>query len=130
VSFWLVLVGAVFLLLNVARAVTDPVDFARYLGLPLADPADDGFVLVYALRTFFIAALALVLIVRRATGTLALFALLATVMPVGDAVLTARADAAGATVGRHVAIAVYLLVTAYALRRDARTVRAGEPARK
>jgi hypothetical protein len=43
-------VGAAYLLLIAARAFVNPKGFAAYLGLPLPDPADTGFVSVYAAR--------------------------------------------------------------------------------
>jgi hypothetical protein len=50
VGFWMIAVGAAYLLLIAARAFVNPKGFAAYLGLPLSDPADTGFVSVYAAR--------------------------------------------------------------------------------
>ena len=114
----LALVAAAFLLLNVVRAVADPVAFAGYLGLPLADPADTGFVLVYASRTAVLAGVTLLLVALGRLRTLARVSALAVVLPVTDAVLSSQAGAAPGTVARHAVIAVYLLVTAAVLARE------------
>ena len=118
---WLALVASAVLLVNAVRAVADPAGFAEYLGLPLADPADDGLVLVYAGRTAVLAAVPLVLLVRRERRSLAVVTLLAVVLPLGDALLTRAAGAPAGTVLRHVAIAAYLAATAVLLRRPGRT---------
>jgi heme A synthase len=110
---------AVLMAFNTMRAFLDPVGFAAYLGLPLADPRDVGFVHVYGLRAAFVGLLTAGLIVRRDWRTLALVALAGLVMPLGDAALTLAANAEPATVARHVAIAVYLLATALLLQRAA-----------
>ena len=113
----LALVAAAFLLLNVVRAAADPVAFADYLGLPLADEADTGFVLVYASRTAVLAGVTVLLVVLGRLRTLAWVSALAVVLPVTDAVLSGGAGASPGTVARHAAIAVYLLVTAAVLAR-------------
>jgi hypothetical protein len=113
----LALVAAAFLLVNVVRAVADPVAFADYLGLPLADPADTGFVLVYASRTAVLAGVTVLLVVLGRLRTLAWVSALAVVLPVTDAVLSSGAGAAPGTVARHAVIAVYLAVTAAVLAR-------------
>lgn len=120
VSSWLVAAMGCFQLLNTFRAVADPAGFAAYMGLPLSDPANDGFVLVYALRAAFVGLLALVLLVRRDIRTLAFFALVALVMPLGDAILTAVNGADPMIVARHAAIAVAVAITAALLFMRAR----------
>jgi hypothetical protein len=116
-------IAAVYLLVNVVRAVADPAGFAEYFGRPLADPTDVGFVYVYAIRSVFIAFVALLLLWRRATALLAGFAFLAVVMPIADAWLVAGAGAGAGLISRHLAIAVLLTVTglllASASRHDA-----------
>lgn len=101
---------AFYMVFNTARAVLDPVGFAATLGAPLADPADTGFVFVYASRAAFLALLVGWLAFRRDTATLRFVALAALVMPIGDAALTASLGAAPTIIGRHVAIAVLLVV--------------------
>lgn len=113
----MVLLAAGLMFVNAARAFADPVGFATYLGLPIEAPSAAGFVLVYAIRALFIGVLAAALVMTRQIRALAWFAASATIMPVGDAVLTAQASAPGATIGRHVAIAAFLLITASLLSR-------------
>ncbi|MEL7369110.1 MAG: DUF4267 domain-containing protein, partial [Myxococcota bacterium] len=72
---------------NVARATLSPVAFSTAMGLPTS--ADNLFVDVYAVRTAFVALFALMLMVRRAHAELALFAGVAVVIPLADAVLVA-----------------------------------------
>jgi heme A synthase len=102
----------VYMLVNTVRAFGDPVGFAAYMGLPLSDPANHAFVQVYALRALFLGLCVLALLFRRDTRALAVFALVAVVMPVGDAMLTAANGAPIAIVARHGASAIVLAVTA------------------
>jgi hypothetical protein len=119
VSFgaWAVLALAGYLAFSATVAVVDPVYFATRLGLPLASAADSGFVLVYASRTAFLVLFALVMLVRREIETLAVFALIAVIVPLGDAIVTAKSGAPVAIVARHLGAAVFLAVTAFLLRR-------------
>ncbi|MCE9522437.1 MAG: DUF4267 domain-containing protein [Alphaproteobacteria bacterium] len=112
VSSLLVALMGVYMLVNTIRAFADPAGFAAYMGLPLSDPANHAFVQVYALRALFLGICALALLFRRDTRALAVFALVAIVMPVGDAILTAANGAPIATVARHGATAIVLAVTA------------------
>lgn len=111
-STWLVLLLGLFMLFNTARALLDPAAFAVYMGLPLADPANGAFVHVYAIRAAFLGLFALALLWLGNTRALALFATVAIVMPVGDAILTAINGAPLAIVARHAATAILLAVTA------------------
>jgi hypothetical protein len=117
VGFWMIAVGAAYLLLIAARAFVNPKGFAAYLGLPLSDPADTGFVSVYAARSVFIGLLGVALLFRRDTAALSVFALLAVLMPVTDAILVNRAKAGAGTVLRHSVVAVFLFVTSILLWR-------------
>lgn len=103
-----------------ARAALDPAAFADYMGLPLGDDGAVGFVLVYALRTGFIAALILIFCAQRRLVALKWMALIAIAIPVGDAALSLDAGAAAGTVRRHAAIAVFVLATFICLRRRTR----------
>lgn len=118
-SNWLVLLLGIFMLVNTARAFADPVGFATYMGLPLVDPANGAFVHVYALRALFLGLFALALLWRNDARGLALFATVALVMPVGDALLTAAHGAPIAIVARHAATAIVLAVTAALLTNRA-----------
>lgn len=101
---------ALYMAFNMARALLDPAAFAATLGAPLADPADTGFVHVYAFRAAFLALLVGWLALGRDAATLRFVSLAALVMPLGDAALTASLGAAPATVARHLAIAVLLVI--------------------
>lgn len=116
------LTGAIALLqaVNAARAFAAPAGFADYMGLPLATPQDAGFVMVYGLRAAFIALAVAALMATRNFAALAWIAAAGLVMPIGDAVLTARAGASTAIVARHVAIAVFLAVTVVVVALAAR----------
>lgn len=118
-GFWLALVMAVLQAVNAVRAFADPAGFADYIGLPLADASDVGFVHVYGLRTAFIAGLVLVFLALRRLDALVWMALVAVLMPVGDAVLASNAGAPTATIARHATIAVYVFVAFVFLRRAA-----------
>lgn len=113
---WLATLIVGLMALNAWRAIADPVAFSIYLGLPATTP-DIGFVHVYALRAAFLGVFAAVLLARRDFRTLSLFALVAVLMPLGDAWLVYAAHGFGPIVARHLAIAVYLVVTWAALRR-------------
>lgn len=117
IGFWMIVVGAAYLLVTAARAFAAPAGFASYLGLPLTDRSDTGFVRVYAARTLFIGSFAAALSIRRDLSTLSVFALLAVLMPVTDAVLVSRAGAGTGTVLRHASVGVFLLVTSLLLWR-------------
>lgn len=113
--------GGLLMAANAVRATIDASAFATYLGLPLADPADAGLLHIYALRALFISLLVGALLMARQRRALALLAATAVVMPLGDAYLTSTAGAAASTVGRHLAIAVFLMVTAFLLWRSRET---------
>ncbi len=113
----MVLLAAALMFVNAARAFANPSGFATYLGLPIDDASANGFVLVYGVRALFIGVLAATLVITRQIRALAWFAGVAVIMPVGDAILTAQAGAATSTIGRHVAIAVFLLATSLLLSR-------------
>lgn len=119
IGFWLAVVMAALQALNALRAITDPSGFAAYMGLPLADGADQAFVLVYGLRTLFIAGLITAFLVLKNMDALAWMALIALIMPIGDAWLTAQAGAPTVVILRHCAIALYVLLAFFFLRRSA-----------
>ena len=114
-GFWLAALGGLLMAVNAVRAFTGPAAFADYLGLPLASPNDAGLIKVYGLRAAFIALLVAALLVTGNAKALALLSASAVLMPVGDAVLSSVAGAPKRTVFRHVAIAVFLCVTAAVL---------------
>lgn len=124
-GIWLSIALSAFLLSNVVRALVNPVDFAANFGTPLTTGSDTAFVIVYATRTLFVALFGLVLIARAQWKTLPLFALVAVIMPVGDALLVASQGGAAAILARHIATAVVVLVTWLLLRRWVRRLDAG-----
>jgi hypothetical protein len=117
-SYWLrassalIALMGIYMLVNTVRAFIAPAAFAAAMGLPLANPADHAFVQVYGLRAMFLGLCALALLWRRDIRALAVFALVAIVMPVGDALLTASNGAPPLIVARHGATAIVLAVTA------------------
>lgn len=114
---WLALLGATYLLINVVRVGLDRVAFAAFLGLPLATPADAGWVVIYASRTAALAILALYLLARGQLRSLAVLASAGALISASDAVLTGSFGAGPGTVARHVATTAVLLLTAALLAR-------------
>lgn len=121
-GFWLAAIMGIMQALNAVRALIDPVAFSAYMGLPLEDSADVGFVLVYGLRTAFIAILIGVFLLLKRLDALAWMALVALLLPIGDAWLATQSGASAAIIARHVAIAVYLLIAFVFLRRAAHRI--------
>ena len=119
VGFWLAAMMGLFQAINAVRAFLDPNGFAAYMGLPLAAEADVGFVLVYGLRTAFIAGLIGVLLSLKRLDALAWIALVALIMPIGDAWLAAQESAPLATILRHIVVALYVFMAFVFLRRAA-----------
>ena len=117
IGAWLALVLAGLMVVNTVRAFTAPVEFAAYMGLPLADHANVGFVQIYGLRAAFLGLFALVLLWRADMFALAAFAAVAVVMPIGDALLTIQAGAPVAVIARHLFSVLFLIATAVLVRR-------------
>lgn len=117
VGFWMAAVLVIYILFNAVRAVQNPVDFALYYGLPLVDETNSAFVFVYAIRALFLGVFGLALIIRMKWQALALFALVAVVMPLGDALLVAQQGGAPSIVIRHGLTAGFLLLTWFFLNR-------------
>jgi hypothetical protein len=111
VGLWMSALLIAYLFFNVLRAVANPAGFATSFGIPLDNPSDNAFVLVYAIRTLFLSLFGLALFLRRSYGSLALFLLVATVMPVGDALLVWQRGGEPATIARHVVITGIVLLT-------------------
>jgi hypothetical protein len=118
-GFWMAVIMALLQAANAVRAFADPVGFSGYMGLPLASSDDVGFVMVYGLRAAFLACMVALLLVLKRLDVLAWIALIAVIMPVGDAWLAAQAGAPAVTVMRHGLIALYLPLTFIFLRRAA-----------
>jgi hypothetical protein len=120
IGFWLAVPMAALQAFNVVRVLLDPAGFATYMGAPLVAAGDASWVLIYGLRTAFIALLVTILLVRRDLDALKWTALAALLIPLGDAWVAQQAGAATATVARHAGIAAYLLITTIALFAAAR----------
>ena len=120
IGFWMAVVLVVYILFNAVRAVADPVGFASNFGTPLTDAGDTGFVFAYAIRALFLGLFGLSLLIRRDLTTLMWYALIAAVMPLGDALLVGSAGGPTAAVVRHVATIAFLLATAFFLWRRVR----------
>lgn len=121
IGFWMAVPIAALQALNVVRAVTDPVGFAAYMGAPLAAAPDAAWVMIYGLRTAFIALLVTILLVRRDLNALKWTALAALPLPLGDAWVAFQVDADTATLMRHGAIGLYVVLTTIALFVAARS---------
>jgi hypothetical protein len=93
------------------QAFVDPVALADFRGMSADDPASISWVYAYGTRTLFVALVVMVLLVRRDLATLRWVAVGGVVTPLGDALVALRTEATMAVVLRHVATAIYLLVT-------------------
>lgn len=117
VGVWLTLILLGYSLFNVIRAVVNPAAFSEsFYGMALSSD-NSAFVLVYAVRTLFLVLYGFALVLRQDRAALSLFALVAVVMPLGDAALVASAAGPTATIIRHLLIAVFVLATWFMLRR-------------
>jgi uncharacterized membrane protein (DUF485 family) len=114
-GFWMAVLIAALMYLNAVRTVVNPIGFADTMGLVLQAGADVSWVRVYGLRALLIGLIVTYLLVRQDPGTLSWLALFGAVVALGDAWLVSNAD--GATVPRHLSIAVFLVVATLALRR-------------
>ena len=110
-----ILIG--YILFNAVRAVTGPSAFAIYYGLPLANPDNNAFVFVYAIRALFLGLFGLALLARRDYKGLALYSLVGSVMPIGDAILVAAQVGGTAIIIRHLLTACFLVATWFFMRR-------------
>jgi hypothetical protein len=119
-GIWMSAILIGYILFNALRSTLDPVGFASYYGLPLGGDGNDAFVLVYAIRALFLGLFGLALLVSRSYRALALFALIGSVMPIGDAILVAATGGGTGTVIRHSLTAVFLLITGYFVQRWAK----------
>ena len=119
-GFWMALIMGLSQTVSAVRAFSDPLGFADYMGLALFGSGDTGFIYVYGLRTAFIAILVFLLAALKRLDALSWMALVAILMPVGDAILAAGAGAPSAIVIRHAAIAVFVGLTFIMLRRAIR----------
>ncbi len=92
-------------------SMLDPGGFAEMRGTALQIAADADWVVIYGSRTLFIALFIGLLLFLRQYALLKWAALIGMVMPIIDAWLALQAEAETSVVIRHVATAVYLLLT-------------------
>ena len=111
----LVALMALLQLVYACFAYLDPVAFATLRGTELFEGRDSDWVRIYASRTMFVALIIGYLLHKRQFKVLAAASLIGLVMPATDAWLAYQAPAAPAVVARHVATAVFLLVTFFVL---------------
>jgi hypothetical protein len=109
--------AGVYLAVNAVWALAAPAAFAARFGLPLASGSDDGWVLIYALRTTLLVAVLAALLLHGQLRILSAILAVAVIVPLADALLVWDAGASTATVLRQAGVAVYLSVTAVLLRR-------------
>lgn len=121
IGYWMAIPLAVLQAINVARAALNPAGFSTYMGAPLAAAGDVSWVMIYGLRTAFIALLVSIFLVRRDLDALKWTALAALIMPLGDAWIASGAGAETAIIARHGATGAYLLLTTIALFMAARS---------
>jgi hypothetical protein len=96
-------------------AYIDPVAFSIVRGTELASLGDSDWVRIYASRTLFVSLIIGVLLYLKNYKILVFAALFGTVMPITDAYLAYEAQAENNIVYKHIATAVYLLITSYLL---------------
>lgn len=125
VGLWMSALLVAYLLWNAVRATLSPTDFAATFGIPLENPGDDAFVLVYAIRTLFLGLFGLALFLRRSYAILALFLLIATVIPIGDALLVWQRGGEAAIITRHIVITGVVLLTWFLTSRWVRRAAPG-----
>jgi hypothetical protein len=114
-GFWLAALAGLLMYVNAVRTLIDPVDFSKYMGLPVEDAAGRAWVQVYGLRALFIGLLVTYFLVRLDAGSLQWLTAFAVSMALGDAALVRRAG--GTTTPRHLVIAAVLVAATVALHR-------------
>ena len=94
----------------------DPAGFAALRGTALVDAQDADWVRIYASRTLFVVVIVGYLLYLKQFKLLAAASLFGVVMPASDAYLALQASASSGVVLKHVATAVFLIVTSLVLR--------------
>jgi hypothetical protein len=97
-------------------AYIDPTAFSVTRGTELFVLGDADWVKIYASRTMFIALIIGFLLYSKQYKALAFASLIGTVMPATDALLAYQAQAADKVVFKHIATAVFLVVTFFVLQ--------------
>jgi hypothetical protein len=117
---FLVFLMAALQLAYALYAYIDPAAFSLTRGTELFDAADSDWVRIYASRTLFVALIIGYLLYARQFKILAVTSLLGIVMPVTDAFLAYHAVAGDKVILKHVATALFLVVTFMVLRTAAK----------
>lgn len=94
-------------------------------GTELFAAGDSDWIRIYASRTLFIALIIGYLLYRKQFQILAVASLLGTVMPVADAWLAYQASAGDKVILKHVATALFLIITFAILRSVVRRGQSG-----
>jgi hypothetical protein len=126
VGFWLAVAMSALQALNAVRTFDDPEGFAIYMGVPITGAEQAAWVQIYGLRAAFVAVLTAIFLARIDLVALRWVAIAAIVMPLGDASIASAAGAPASIIGRHLAIAVFLLVAAHFLLRASRQIAESE----
>jgi hypothetical protein len=98
-------------------AYMDPQAFSLLRGTELFVSGDADWVKIYASRTLFVALIIGYLLIIREYKILVWASLFGTIMPAVDGWLAYQAGAESVVVYKHVATAVYLLITFFVLKR-------------
>lgn len=115
-GFVLVFLMAGLQLAYAVYAFADPAAFSLTRGTELFAAGDADWVRIYASRTLFIALIIGYLLYSKQLKILAVAALLGIVMPITDAWLAYQASAADKVLLKHIATALFLVVTFIVLR--------------
>jgi hypothetical protein len=97
-------------------AYLDPQAFALLRGTELFVSNDGDWVKIYASRTLFVALIIGFLLIVKEYKILVWASLFGTVMPATDGFLAYQAGAESIVLYKHIATAIYLLLTAFALK--------------
>lgn len=120
IGFWLAAALALSQLGNALRVAFGAQAYSVYMGLPLSGGEGESWVVVYALRAFFLGSFAGYLLITSRYRVLSTMALLALVMPLGDFYLVWQAGGSAGTLARHGLIAAVLVAAWISLDRLAR----------
>ena len=116
VGFALVFLMALLQAVYALYAYVDPQAFSVLRGTDLFSTDDNDWVKIYASRTLFVALITGFLLLLKEYKILIWAALFGTVMPITDAYLAYQAGAESATVYKHIATIIYLLITSIVLK--------------
>jgi hypothetical protein len=122
-ALWLAALVSVVILLLGVRAFVDPVAASASFGLPMHTADETAFVRVYGARNAMLGAVALIFALRGMIRPLVLLFMLATALPLLDAVVIVSRVGLGHELARHAVIMVVLAALSISLwrLRDARS---------